>query len=97
MYKFSGLIFLLFVALVSAPSLNASEFDRKHFGGWADENKDCLDTRQVLLIAFSLKFVELSKNGCRTIHGQWLDPYSGQIFTDAIDLDIDHLVPLKWA
>lgn len=29
--------------------------------------------------------------------GQWLDPYTGQTFTDAHDMDIDHVVPLKHA
>ncbi len=29
--------------------------------------------------------------------GQWLDPYSETQYTDAKDLDIDHLVPLKHA
>ncbi len=33
--------------------------------------------------------------GCRVVSGSWLGSYSGDIFTDASKLDIDHLVPLK--
>ena len=29
--------------------------------------------------------------------GKWLDPYTGQIFTNPGDLDIDHMVPLAEA
>ena len=29
--------------------------------------------------------------------GRWLDPYTGKVFFEASDVDIDHLVPLKWA
>ena len=35
--------------------------------------------------------------GCRVVSGSWLGAYSGDVFTDASLLDIDHLVPLKEA
>ena len=35
--------------------------------------------------------------GCRVVSGNWLGAYSGDVFTDASLLDIDHLVPLKEA
>ena len=34
---------------------------------------------------------------CRVVSGSWLGAYSGNVFTDASKLDIDHLVPLKEA
>jgi hypothetical protein len=34
---------------------------------------------------------------CRVVSGNWLGVYSGKVFTDASQLDIDHLVPLKEA
>lgn len=34
---------------------------------------------------------------CRIVEGQWNDPYTGQIITDAAQLQIDHVVPLKEA
>ncbi|MDF2233168.1 HNH endonuclease family protein [Albimonas sp. CAU 1670] len=36
-------------------------------------------------------------NGCRVLHGRWFDPYTNRIYTEARDLDIDHLVPLAYA
>ena len=39
----------------------------------------------------------MSANGCGVMRGRWLDPYTGMVFTDSSDLDIDHLVPLHWA
>ena len=29
--------------------------------------------------------------------GLWLDPYTGEHHTSAAGMDIDHIVPLKWA
>ncbi len=34
---------------------------------------------------------------CFVISGQWLDPYTGRVFTDPSMLDVDHVVPLKEA
>jgi hypothetical protein len=31
------------------------------------------------------------------VRGRWNDPYTGKIFSNARDLDIDHMVPLAWA
>lgn len=73
------------------------KYDRKLFGKWLDLDGDCQNTRHELLIKLSLHPVRFSKNLCRTIRGQWLDPYSGNIFLESSKLDIDHLVPLKFA
>ncbi|WHI52752.1 DUF1524 domain-containing protein [Microbulbifer sp. MLAF003] len=29
--------------------------------------------------------------------GLWLDPYTGQFYSLASDLDVEHIVPLSWA
>ena len=31
---------------------------------------------------------------CSFVAGKWLDPYTGETFTDTADVDIDHVVPL---
>jgi len=64
---------------------------------WADRDGDCQDTRQEVLVEESLEPVELSANGCRVVSGRWYGRYTGRVFTDPGDLDIDHLVPLKEA
>jgi hypothetical protein len=34
---------------------------------------------------------------CKIISGSWVDPYSGDTFTNPGDLDIDHVIPLGYA
>lgn len=73
------------------------EYDRKLYKHWTDEDKDCQDTRQEVLISESIEPIILDDRGCRVISGLWYDPFTGNTFTDPSDLDIDHLVPLKEA
>jgi hypothetical protein len=73
------------------------EYDRKLYKHWIDEDKDCQDTRQEVLISESIEPVILDDKGCRVISGRWYDPFTGNTFADPSDLDIDHLVPLKEA
>ncbi len=70
-----------------------SRDDWKH---WVDVDKDCQDTRVEVLIEESLVPPTFkNEDRCRVISGLWEGPYTGQSFTEASDLDIDHLVPLK--
>ena len=73
------------------------KYDRNLFGKWLDIDGDCQNTRHELLIEFSTQPVGFSENLCRTVRGRWLDQYSGDIFLESSKLDIDHLVPLKFA
>ena len=76
----------------------SSDYDRAKFGhGWADDDKDCLNTRHELLKKLSTSTTSTGKNKCTIERGRWLDPYTNQTFYNAKDMDIDHLVPLKWA
>jgi len=71
-------------------------YDReRYFGSWLDTDGDCLNTRHEMLADLSTGPVV--RDGCRVIHGRWNDPYTGIIFTSSSKLDIDHIVPLKWA
>lgn len=73
-------------------------YDRKEWPHWIDEDRDCQNTRAEVLIAASqvpVKFRHDKK--CIVVSGQWLDPYTGKILTNASDIDIDHIVPLKLA
>jgi hypothetical protein len=79
-----------------SPSVS-SRYDRDLFGGWADDDRDCQNTRHELLAELSTGPVRYSSDGCRVTRGRWNDPYSGKIYLDAGDLDIDHLVPLAYA
>jgi len=76
---------------------SGSSYSRNAFKHWIDENKNCLNTRHELLKSQSTGPVTLDESGCRIIRGRWNDPYTGQIFYDGHKVDVDHLVPLKWA
>lgn len=72
-------------------------YSRDLYGGWTDADGDCQDTRQEVLIAESITPVQLDPRGCRVVSGTWLDPFTGQTFTNPSDLDIDHFIPLAEA
>jgi hypothetical protein len=83
--------------LAPQPVSSSGRYDRDLFGGWADADGDCQNTRHERLAELSTGPVRYSSDGCRVTRGRWNDPYSGQIYLDAGDLDIDHLVPLAYA
>jgi hypothetical protein len=72
-------------------------YDRGLYNHWIDTDRDCLNTRQELLQELSTSATSLAKSGCTVSRGRWNDPYTGNIYTSAKDLDIDHIVPLAWA
>ena len=73
------------------------KYERSAFGGWEDDDGDCQNTRHERLISRSIEPVELSENGCLVISGYWKDPYTGNIYTAASEMEIDHVVPLFYA
>lgn len=93
-------IWLILALLTSCgtPAM-AQSYDRSEFGsGWLDADRDCQNTRAEMLIELSVAAnLQLDPSGCRVVRGKWVDPYTDRTFTDAADVDIDHLVPLEWA
>lgn len=88
----------LTVTLASGATLTVKASDlvyvRDEWPHWIDEDGDCQDTRQEVLIAESISPVTLDAAGCRVIGGAWRDMYTGSTITDPGELDVDHLVPL---
>jgi hypothetical protein len=74
-------------------------YARGRFGsGWADTDGDCQDSRAEALIAQSsipVRFAD--ERRCRVVTGRWVSPFTGKVIQNASDIDIDHVVPLKWA
>ena len=72
------------------------EYDRSDWRHWIDEDGDCQDARQEVLIAESLDQVTFETDRkCRVGTGRWYGAFTGVYLEDPGDLDIDHLVPLK--
>jgi hypothetical protein len=69
-------------------------FNRNEWQHWIDTDGDCQDTRQEVLIEESLTTPVLDPRGCRVLSGMWRDEFTGLVFTNPADLDIDHRVPL---
>ena len=87
-----GLVLQVSVAPVPA---DLPEYDRSEWRHWTDEDGDCQNARQEVLIAESAVAVEFaSDDRCRVSSGRWQGPYTGEVVTDPGDLDIDHMVPL---
>lgn len=94
------IIILIITALYLAfknQQQNKSSYSRKDYQHWIDEDYDCQNTRQEVLISESIEQVELDEKGCKVVAGKWYDPYTDQYFSNPSELDIDHLVPLKYA
>lgn len=98
-------IILLGAFLLSlVPTAFASEYDRgEWFTGWRDPDRNCLNTREEVLIFWSdpnelvLGVDKRGRPNCTVEAGLWIDPFSNMKYTDPKELDIDHIVALKEA
>jgi len=83
----------------SSQSNADSGYSRAQFGhGWDDADRDCQDSRQEALIAQSTAPIRFKDDKqCRVAAGRWISMYSGKVIHDPSAIDIDHVVPLKWA
>lgn len=66
-------------------------YARDKFKLWVDADHDCQDTRSEVLRQENLGKITGS---CAVKTGTWVSYYDNQTFTQASQLDIDHLVPL---
>lgn len=90
--------FVVLLCLLAVP-LSAASYDRSEWlPRWSDTDGDCQDTRHELLVRYSLAPVSYTRDdNCRVASGLWMGPYTGNFYTEASDLDVEHIVPLKWA
>jgi hypothetical protein len=73
-------------------------YDRSDWPHWIDTDKDCQNTRHELLLAGSSVPVTFkSDKQCNVLVGAWYDSYSNETYTISKDLDLDHIIPLKFA
>ncbi len=77
------------------PRDTVSVFDRDTYNHWIDADGDCQTTRHEVLIRDSEIGVTFrDSSNCEVRSGTWTDPFTGDTFTNASDIDIDHMVPL---
>ena len=87
---------LLLAVTVASVNANRPDYDRSEWRHWIDEDRDCQNARQEVLIEESTTPAVLDPdNECRVLSGSWVGPYTGQMVNDPTELDIDHMVPLE--
>lgn len=96
MVKRAALLLLVGCATTQPSATTIPDYDRKAWKHWIDEDRDCQDTRQEVLIAESeVPVTYENERECRVESGRWLDPYTSKVITDPGLLDIDHMVALR--
>jgi len=85
----------------SIPSVASTKppriYNRNEWGPWKDFDGDCKNTRAEILERDSTDTTKFNPKGCLVLIGKWTDFYSGETFTDASKVEIDHVVPVKHA
>jgi len=90
------LLLLLFASSILANTI--PDYDRSDWKHWIDSDHDCQNTRHELLLRESLEPVTFKTElKCNVATGLWFGQYLGVVFTESSDLDLDHIIPLKWA
>lgn len=74
-----------------------TKYNRDSWSHWSDFDNDCMNTRHEILLVQADGPVKRTSNDCSILTGTWNDPFSGNTFSLASDLDVDHIIPLKWA
>ena len=84
------------VITVAAIPAGIPDYDRSDWRHWVDEDGDCQDARQEVLIAEGLVPVTYEDDReCRVETGQWWAPHLGHHLGNPSHIDVDHHVPLK--
>ncbi|GAA0941933.1 HNH endonuclease family protein [Nonomuraea longicatena] len=73
---------------------HADSYDRRLFPHWSTVSGAC-NTREEVLKRDGRDVVVDAQ--CAAVSGTWVSPYDGGTWTQASDIDIDHMVPLKEA
>lgn len=63
-----------------------------------DFDGDCQVTRTEILVLTSRAPVRYTNpRNCEVRTGEWFDEYTGKVFTVAAQIDLDHIIPLRYA
>lgn len=83
------------VLLLSVAAYATEPYNRDDYPHWVDADHDGQDTRQEVLERDSLVPVTKNAKG-QIVKGLWLCVYTGKLFTDPKQLDVDHVGALGW-
>ena len=84
------------VITVAETPAGIPEYDRSDWKHWVDEDGDCQDARQEVLVEESLEAVTYETDReCRVETGRWWAPHLGHFLENPSHIDVDHHVPLK--
>jgi hypothetical protein len=78
-------------ALRLAPDGSMTGYSRDKFPHWITISGAC-NTRETVLKRDGTNVV--TDSSCAAVSGRWFSPYDGATWTQASDVDIDHIVPL---
>ncbi|MGQ7299758.1 HNH endonuclease family protein [Marinobacter nauticus] len=83
----------------SPTEIGVVSYSRSEFGhGWEDEDGDCQNSRaEALISASSTPVVFAGNDQCRVVRGRWISLFTNSVIQNSVEIDIDHVVPLKWA
>ncbi|MEC5199928.1 lysophospholipase L1-like esterase [Arthrobacter sp. PL16] len=87
------------LALLSELVLRAEggpAYSQDYFEHWLDDDRDCLDTRQEVLIDESVTPVVMA-DACTIASGEWYSPWDGRTSITPVEIDVVHFVPLQEA
>jgi hypothetical protein len=76
--------------LTVAKSGSMRGYSRERFPHWRRTGENC-DVRDTVLARDG---EDVRFDGCNVVGGRWRSRYDNQTFTDPLDVDIDHMVPL---
>lgn len=80
--------------LESIPTVESQEIDYDR-GGWKHWTGSPCNTREEI-VKSSGEDVK-TDDECRAQSGTWLDPFTGKEYTDSSQMDLDHVLPLRYA
>ncbi len=85
-------------ALSSRASDRSQFYNEDDWPYWEDLDNDCQDARAEILIQSSQTPVSFTNpRNCQVREGLWVDPHTGEQFTRAADLQIDHIISTIYA
>ena len=63
-----------------------------------DFDGDCQSTRQEMLVLTNRGVIKYTNpRHCVVRTGEWFDEYTGKLFNVAVQIDLDHIIPLRYA